>query len=157
VATGEGGGGSVIVTLDSDGQHPPEEIPRLVAPIAEGRADLVLGARERTAAMPLGRRLTNRLSAALASRIGGQSIPDAQTGFRAFTAEIAALVRPPESHYEYEAAFLLEALARRVRVASIPIPTVYHGAPSHFRAVADTWRLARIFARYGPAILFGAT
>ena len=157
VATGQGGGGSVIVTLDSDGQHPPEEIPRLVAPIAEGQADLVLGARERTAAMPLGRRLTNRLSAALASRIGGQSIPDAQTGFRAFTAEIAALVRPPESHYEYEAAFLLEALARRVRVASIPIPTVYHGAPSHFRAVADTWRLARIFARYGPAILFGAT
>ncbi len=154
VATGQG---SVIVTLDADGQHPPEEIPRLVAPIAEGRADLVLGARERTAAMPLGRRLTNRLSAALASRIGGQSIPDAQTGFRAFTAEIAALVRPPESHYEYEAAFLLEALARRVRVASIPIPTVYHGAPSHFRAVADTWRLARIFARYGPAILFGAT
>ncbi|HYS19475.1 MAG TPA: glycosyltransferase family 2 protein [Gemmatimonadales bacterium] len=157
VATGQGGGGSVIVTLDSDGQHPPEEIPRLVAPIAEGQADLVLGARERTAAMPLGRRLTNRLSAALASRIGGQSIPDAQTGFRAFTAEIAALVRPPESHYEYEAAFLLEALARRVRVASIPIPTVYHGAPSHFRTVADTWRLARIFARYGPAILFGAT
>ncbi len=159
VATGQGGGGggSVIVTLDADGQHPPEEIPRLVAPIAEGRADLVLGARERTAAMPLGRRLTNRLSAALASRIGGQSIPDAQTGFRAFTAEIAALVRPTESHYEYEAAFLLEALARRVRVASIPIPTVYHGAPSHFRAVADTWRLARIFARYGPAILFGAT
>ncbi len=154
VATGQG---SVIVTLDADGQHPPEEIPRLVAPIAEGRADLVLGARERTAAMPLGRRLTNRLSAALASRIGGQSIPDAQTGFRAFTAEIAALVRPPESHYEYEAAFLLEALARRVRVASIPIPTVYHGAPSHFRTVADTWRLARIFARYGPAILFGAT
>ena len=154
VATGQG---SVIVTLDADGQHPPEEIPRLVAPIAEGRADLVLGARERTAAMPLGRRLTNRLSAALASRIGGQSIPDAQTGFRAFTAEIAALVRPPESHYEYEAAFLLEALARRVRVASIPIPTVYHGAPSHFRAVADTWRLARIFAHYGPAILFGAT
>ncbi len=154
VATGQG---SVIVTLDADGQHPPEEIPRLVAPIAEGRADLVLGARERTAAMPLGRRLTNRLSAALASRIGGQSIPDAQTGFRAFTAEIAALVRPTESHYEYEAAFLLEALARRVRVASIPIPTVYHGAPSHFRAVADTWRLARIFAHYGPAILFGAT
>src|SRR6266852_3756935 len=122
-AKGEGGGGSVIVTLDADGQHPPEEIPRLVAPIAEGRADLVLGARERTAAMPLGRRLTNRLSAALASRIGGQSIPDAQTGFRAFTAEIAALVRPTESHYEYEAAFLLEALARRVGVASIPIPT----------------------------------
>ena len=152
-----GGRGSVIVTLDADGQHPPEEIPRLVAPVAAGRADLVLGARERTVAMPLGRRLTNRLSAALASRIGGQPISDAQTGFRAFTGEVAALVRPPESHFEYETAFLLEALARRIRVASVAIPTVYDGAPSHFRAVADTWRLARVFARYGRTILFGAS
>jgi len=152
-----GGRASVIVTLDADGQHPPEEIPRLVAPVAAGRADLVLGARERTVAMPFGRRLTNRLSAALASRIGGQPISDAQTGFRAFTGEVAALVRPAESHFEYETAFLLEALARRIRVASVAIPTVYDGAPSHFRAVADTWRLARVFARYGRTILFGAS
>lgn len=153
---GEGRGADVIVTLDADGQHPPESIPRLVAPIADARADLVLGARERTGAMPPGRRFTNRLSAALASRIGGRPIPDAQTGFRAFTAAVAAMVRPPQSHYDYETAFLLEALARRVRVASVTVPTVYDGAPSHFRAVADTWRLARVFARYCRAIVFGA-
>ena len=146
----------MIVTLDADGQHPPEEIPRLVAPIAAGRADLVLGARTRTLAMPRGRRLTNRLSAALASRIGGLQIPDGQTGFRAFTAAVAAVVRPAQSHYDYETAFLLEALARGVRVASVAVPTVYDGAPSHFRAVADTWRLARVFARYGRTIVFGA-
>jgi len=146
---------SVIVTLDADGQHRPEEIPRLVAPIAEGRADFVLGALQRTIAMPRRRRLTNWLSAALASRISGQPIPDAQTGFRAFTAEVAAVVRPLQSHYDYETAFLLEALSRGVRVASVAIPTVYDGAPSHFRTVADTWRLARVFARYGRAIVWG--
>jgi len=40
-------GARVIVTLDGDGQHPPEEIPRLAAAVASGEADLVLGARAR--------------------------------------------------------------------------------------------------------------
>src|SRR5438128_10427844 len=56
-------GAGVVVTLDADGQHPPEEIPRLLAPIARGEADVVLGARARSAAMPLGPRCTNWLSA----------------------------------------------------------------------------------------------
>src|SRR5256886_5126368 len=54
-------GAWVIVTLDADGQHPPEEIPRVAVPVLEGAADLVLGARARTVAMPVGRRCTNWL------------------------------------------------------------------------------------------------
>src|SRR5207302_1743986 len=76
-------GARVIVTIDADGQHPPEEIPRLVAPVRSGAADLVLGARARGPTMPLARRCTNWLSAALASRVGGVTVPDAQAGFRA--------------------------------------------------------------------------
>src|SRR5207247_11271201 len=79
------GGAAVIITLDADGQHPPEEIPGLAAPVLAGEADLALGARARTGAMPLGRRCTNWLSAALASRIGGVAVPDAQHGFRALS------------------------------------------------------------------------
>jgi glycosyltransferase involved in cell wall biosynthesis len=149
-------GASVIVTLDADGQHPPEEIPRLVAPIVEGRADLVLGARPRSGPMPLARRLSNWLSAGLASRIGGQAVSDAQTGFRAFTREVAERVRPTDERYEYETAFLLGALGAGFRVACVPIPTIYDGARSHFRSWADTWRVARVFARYTGRILAGA-
>jgi len=144
------------VTLDADGQHPPEEIPRLVAPIARGEADVVLGARARTAAMPLGRRCSNWLSAALASRIGNRAVPDAQTGFRAVARRAAELVRPRETRYDFEAAFLLEALARGLRVGSAPIATVYTGRPSHFRHWEDTWLVARVFTRYGRRIIFGA-
>jgi glycosyltransferase involved in cell wall biosynthesis len=146
----------VIVTLDADGQHPPEEIPRLIAPIAEGRADLVLGARARSGPMPLPRRLSNWLSARLATRIGGQAVSDAQTGFRAFTREVAERVRPPEERYEYETAFLLGALGAGFRIACVPIPTIYEGARSHFRSWADTWRVARVFARHARRILAGA-
>lgn len=146
----------VIVTLDADGQHPPADIPRLVAPILEGRADLVLGARQRTGAMPLGRRFTNWLSARLASRIAGQGVSDAQSGFRAFTRAVAERVRPPEDRYDYETAFLLGACEAGFRVTSVPIPTVYGGAASHFRPWADTWRVARVFARYARRIIVGA-
>jgi glycosyltransferase involved in cell wall biosynthesis len=149
-------GAQVIVTLDADGQHAPEDIPRLLAPVAAGQADLVLGARARGGAMPLGRRATNWLSALLASRVGGTAVPDAQTGFRAMSRGAAAAVRPAEQRYDFEAAFLLAVLTRGLVVRSVPVPTVYTGAPSHFRSWGDTWRLAQVFTRYAREIIFGA-
>ncbi len=146
----------VIVTLDADGQHPATQIPRLLAPIREGRADLVLGARERSGAMPLGRRLTNWMSARLATRIAGQGVTDAQTGFRAFTRAVAERVQPAGTRYDYETAFLLGACDARFRVACVAIPTIYAGAESHFRPWADTWRVVRVFARYARRIIAGA-
>jgi glycosyltransferase involved in cell wall biosynthesis len=146
----------IIVTLDADGQHPPTETTRLLPPIADGRADLVLGARERSAAMPLGRRLTNWISARLATRIAGQGVADAQTGFRAFTRAVAERVRPAEDRYEYETAFLLGACDAGFRVACVAIPTIYAGAASHFRPWADTWRVVRVFGRYARRIIAGA-
>jgi len=115
-----------------------------------------LGARARTAAMPIGRRCTNWLSAALASRIGGTRVPDAQTGFRALSRRTAKSVQPAERGYDFETAFLLEALAGGLRVISVSVPTIYEGRPSRFRQWADTWRQARVFTRYGRAIIFGA-
>src|SRR3989454_7078617 len=149
-------GVGVIITLDADGQHPPEEIPCLAAPVLDGEADLVFGARARTGAMPWGRRCTNWLSAALASRIGGVAVPDAQTGFRALSRRAAQAVRPGEQGFDFETAFLLAALVRGLRVRFVPVSTVYEGRPSHFRHWADTWRQARVFTRYSRAIIFGA-
>ena len=149
-------GAAVVVTIDADGQHPPEAIPRLLRPIQEGRADLVLGARKRDRAMPVSRRITNWLSATLASRIGGQPVSDAQTGFRAFTRAVAERVAPAGDRYEYEANFLLDALRAGFRVSSIEVPTIY-GASSHFRAWGDTWRMLHAFARHAGRIVLGAT
>lgn len=144
----------IIVTVDADGQHAPEEIPRLLAPIVEGQADLVLGSRDRSETMPFGRRLTNWLSARLTTRIGGQCVSDAQTGFRAFTRDVAERVRPTGDRYEYETAFLLDALRAGYQVASVTVPTIY-GPRSHFRTLSDTWRLARVFARHASRITAG--
>ncbi len=145
-----------IVTLDADGQHPPEEIPRLLEPLERGLADLTLGARARSEAMPLPRRFTNWLSSTLATRIGGVGVPDAQTGFRAFSAHLARSVKPSEAGYDFEAAFLLASLAGGWRVLSVPVPTIYGRSRSHFKAGVDTWRMARVFWKYAGRIVSGA-
>ena len=147
------GGAEWIVTLDADGQHLPSAIPRLLERL-EGAADVALGARVRGGAMPLSRRASNWLSSVLVSRVAGCPVPDAQTGFRAFTRTVAERVRPGEGHYEWELSFLLGALAAGFRVDSVEVPTLY-GARSHFRSVVDTWRIARVFARHGARILRG--
>ena len=144
-------GAGVILTLDADGQHPPEALPLLLVALAEPGVELVLGARERSGAMPVPRRITNWLSATIASRVAGAPIPDAQTGLRAFTSRLAADVTlriGRYTRYEYEAAFLLASLRAGYGVRSVTIPTIYDGQPSYFRSVTDGWRVARVFARY---------
>lgn len=144
-------GAAVLTTLDADGQHPPEALPRLVAALVRGDADLVLGARARSGTMPLGRRFTNWLSATIASRIGKVPVPDAQTGLRAFSCRLAVELQPliaSYRRYDYEAAFLLATLRRGYGVVSVDIPTIYVRTPSYFRGWEDGWRVSRVFVRY---------
>jgi hypothetical protein len=74
--------GEVVVTMDADGEHRPEDIPRLLAPIAEGRADLVLGRRQWVP-----RRSERVLNWLTRLRVG--QVYDTGTGFRAIRRELA--------------------------------------------------------------------
>jgi len=155
IAAAVAGGASVLVTLDADGQHPPEAIPMLLAPIAAGRADLVVGSRARDARMPVSRRMSNGLSSALVSRAVGFRIPDSQSGFRAMRRQVAQAVRPRGERYEFETEFLLLAARAGWRVAAVVVPTVYGGEPSHFRYGADTLAIASVFIRHWRGVLLG--
>ena len=148
-------GADAVVTLDADGQHPPEAIPALLAPLEAGAADLVVGARAREGAMPLGRRVTNWLSSTLLSRALGFAVPDSQSGFRAMRREVADLVRPAGGRYEWETEFLFVAARRGFRIAAAAVPTVYQGAASHFRYGSDTLALAAVFLRHWRPVLLG--
>lgn len=146
-----GAGASIIVTIDADGQHDPAFAPALVA--ALGGADIVVGARMRTrGVMPLGRRLTNGMSAAAISHCAGQAVPDAQSGFRAIRADVVRSVRPQGDRYEYETALLILAARAGFRLASVPVSTLY-GAPSHFRLLHDAARVIRTIWRHRPAAM----
>ncbi len=150
-----GSGATTVVTMDGDGQHPPEAAPALVAPVAAGGADLVVGSRARDRRMPASRQLSNWLSSALVSRAAGLRIPDSQSGFRAMRRQVAAAVRPRGERYEFETEFLLLAAQAGYRIAAVPVPTVYDGAPSHFRYGADTAAIASVFLGHWREVLLG--
>ena len=142
-------GYDAVVTLDADGQHPPEEIPRLVAAWREG-ADLVLGTRHHLYdGMSRVRRTSNASSSWLISRVAGRTLPDCQTGFRVYARALVEAVGFPESRFEAESAVLVRAARRGFRIAGVPIrlDTVDGRATSHYRPVVDSLRIARAVTR----------
>ncbi|MBI4517920.1 MAG: glycosyltransferase family 2 protein [Deltaproteobacteria bacterium] len=145
-------GGDIVVTLDADGQHRPDEISRLVQPIVDGRADLVNGSRL------LGRYQVERWSRAtglvlfnwLISLLTLTRITDCSSGFRAIrTAELAKLeLRQPQFH---TSELLIEALRKGLRVTEVPIsgerrrsgeskkPASWRYGWGFARAIVSTW------------------
>jgi len=103
--------GDIIVTLDADGQHSPLDIPRLVQPIADGEADLVLGVR------PSFPHMSEKVITWVTSlRV---SVGDASTGFRAVRKDVAARMRLHGSCLC--GTFVLEAARNGARVKDVPI------------------------------------
>ena len=130
-----------IVVLDSDGQHDPDRIPALVE--AARGADVVIGWRRDRRRMPAQRRLANRAASMALLAATRRWLPDTQNGMRLFRTDALAAVPPPAGGYEAESRHLRALLAARRSGASVEIPTIYDGEPSHFRPVADTAAVAR--------------
>jgi membrane-associated phospholipid phosphatase/MFS family permease len=139
---------AAIVVLDSDGQHDPERIPALVE--AARGADVVIGWRRDRRGMPPHRRLANRAASLALLAATRRWLPDTQNGMRLFSAEALRAVPMPEGGYEAESRHLRALLAARRPVASVEIPTIYDGEPSHFRPVADTAAVARALLAPSP-------
>jgi membrane-associated phospholipid phosphatase len=130
-----------VIVLDSDGQHPAELIPEFVA--AAGSADIVIGDRPLSREMPWLRRMGNALTSWVFSLVVRRRLRDTQNGMRLFRADALRAVPPPDGRYEAETHHL-KALVRDGReVAWVPMPAIYGGEPSSFRAVADTLLVAR--------------
>ena len=144
-----GRGADVVLTVDADGQHDPVFAPALVDALSS--ADVAIGARDRRSReMPLGRRLTNRLSAAAVAHCIGRPVADAQSGYRAFRAHVVSDVRPRGIRYEFETELLIIAGRRGHRIVYVPVPTRYpHTVPSQFRSVRDSARIVGTLWRFG--------
>ncbi len=134
-----------VITLDGDGQHPPEAISLLTARREKTGADLIVGARRRRRTkMPLHRRLSNTITSSIASRLAGRKLPDSQSGCRWIGVNVLERVELVTGHYEMETELLIKAARAGFRLDSVEIPTVYAGEASHIHPVRDTVRFLRL-------------
>ena len=143
-------GALAVVTMDGDGQHRAEDIPRLLAAANRRPGWLVIGARlRRRANQPLYRRLANEFGDWGIAWGCGYLIADTQSGQRLYPAAVAALGDVPGEDFVFEAQILISA-ARRLGMGavSVPIESRYAGAgavekfrKSHFRPLHDLWRI----------------
>jgi len=135
-----------VVTLDADGQHPPECVPDFVR-AAEAGADLALGVRVRSAAMPPLRRFANRFSSGWATWLAGQCVADSQCGFRLYGRRLLDRTPITPGRYEVESEVIVRAARLGFRLASVPIPTVYGAEASQMRTLRDVPRIVGVLAR----------
>jgi len=111
----------IIVHIDADMQYQPKEIPRLIKEIENGN-DLVLGSRfkGKIESMPLIKRFGNKAFSRVISNITGTKISDAQTGFRAFTKEVAEKIDIISDH-TYTQEQIIRAVREKLRIKEVPV------------------------------------
>ncbi|PVX24846.1 MAG: hypothetical protein CW691_06275 [Candidatus Bathyarchaeum sp.] len=120
----------VLVTLDGDGQHNPQEIPKLVKPILENKADIVLGSRfldtnEKDNGVPRYRSLGIKLISKLTGVAANHNFNDAQSGFRVYGPKALHGLNLVENGMGSSVEILLKAKNQRLRVLEVPAECKY--------------------------------
>jgi glycosyltransferase involved in cell wall biosynthesis len=154
-------GADIIVNTDGDNQYCGADIARLVEPILEGRADIVVGDRgsKTNPHFSFFKKRLQRLGSAVVRRVSGTTVPDAVSGFRAISRE-AALQLNIVSPFSYTIEMLIQAGAKRLCVASVPIGTnaktresrLFQSIPHFLRRSVAT--ILRVYAMYQPLRVF---
>jgi glycosyltransferase involved in cell wall biosynthesis len=154
-------GADVVVNTDADNQYRAECIPDLVAPILEGRADIVVGARpiasvEHFSAM---KKLLQRVGSWVVRRVSRTDVPDATSGFRAMSRR-AALELKVFNTYSYTLETIIQAGIKGIAITSVPISVNQPTRPSRlFRSTGayvsrQVLTILRIFVTYRPFFFF---
>ncbi|MFH1256294.1 MAG: glycosyltransferase family 2 protein [Candidatus Diapherotrites archaeon] len=114
-------GADIIVNTDADFQYNQAEIPRIIKPIMDKKADIVLTDRNVSSLphMPFGKKLGNALSSWVTRRVSGFPVHDAQSGYRAFSKE-AALKLNVLADYTYVQETIIQANYKKLKIVQVP-------------------------------------
>jgi glycosyltransferase involved in cell wall biosynthesis len=145
----------ILVTLDGDGQHNPDEIPRLLAPILKGKADLVIGSRflRPNFQIPRYRKFGIDVITFLYNLGSKLKISDSQSCFRAQNRRLMEAVNITERGFSFSVQVLIQARRRGFTIKEVPVSCIYHPRGSSLNPVAHGLGVAfsviklRLFSR----------
>lgn len=114
----------IIVNTDGDNQYPQSDIPRLITPILEGRADMVIANRQtdQIKHFSLPKKILQKLGSAIVRFFSGTEVADAVSGFRAYSRE-AALNLNLFTNYTYTIESIIQMGKKHIKIASVPVTT----------------------------------
>ena len=137
-------GADIVVTFDADGQHQPEDIPRLVEPIEQGVADVVLGSRFLGTAvdMPSSRRLVLSLGILFTRCFSLIKVTDTHNGLRAFSRHAASRIRISQDRMAH-ASEILDQI-RRLSLRHTEVPVTIRYTPRVLAKGQSSWNAVKI-------------
>jgi flavin-dependent dehydrogenase len=149
-------GAERVLTLDGDGQHDPDDIPRLLAASAALPGTLVIGSRltDGGASMEPARLNALRVAGFFINWLTGQHVADTQSGFRVYPRALLEAVAPRRGGFVLESEMLVRAAAAGFAIREVPVtPGLGAGRPSRFRPFRDgtavtTYLIARGIGRW---------
>ncbi len=155
-------GADIVVNTDGDNQYPQERISDLVAPIVDGLADIVIADRQTATVAhfsPLKRRV-QRIGSAVVSRAAETRLPDAASGFRAYSAH-SLIHLNIITQFSYTMETIIQAGNKRLRIASLSIATnpktresrLFRSPWQHVRRSA--YAIMRSYIMFKPHVFFG--
>jgi glycosyltransferase involved in cell wall biosynthesis len=129
----------IVVTIDGDGQHNPDEIPRLLAPILKGKADLVIGSRflrPTLQQMPRYRKFGIDVITFLYNLGSKLKVSDSQCCFRAQNRRLMEAVNITERGFSFSVQVLIQARKMGFTIKEVPVACIYHPQGSSLNPVA---------------------
>lgn len=119
-------GANVIVTLDADGQHRPDDLEKLIKPILEKKTEVVLGSRLlEKQKMPLLRKIFNLMGNVVTWLLFGLWVSDSQSGFKAFSRRAVEQIKIQTNGYEFCSEVIREIRLHKLKFIEVPIQTHY--------------------------------
>ena len=154
-------GADIIVNTDADNQYDARDIPALIQPILEGRAEIVVGARPIATVEHFSpvKKLLQRIGSNVVARVSGTRVADAPSGFRAFSREAAARLNV-FSEYTYTLETIIQAGQKNMSIVSVPVRVNADLRPSRLvRSIFSYVRrsmvtILRILIIYRPVAFF---
>jgi len=121
-----------LVLIDGDGEHDPHEIPDVLHPVLNGKADIAVGSRYLSIRnqIPIRQNVRQRFFNALTAMASGVRCTDSQSGFRAFNRRAIACVQIDESAFSLESEQQFEVKRNNLQMAEVPISCDYDQAAS---------------------------